>query len=196
MGRRSEAMIMKNNIVQKFQSILNKFVDEHKKNPNVIGILLSGSFIHSKPDKNSDLDICVILKKSEFRERGNTWSDGVEIEYFINPVNQVREYFKTEIGDKSPATAHMFANSETLYKSDSEVDKLIKEAKKIMKKSAPPMSKMEKEFAKYALDDLQKDLEDTYLRKDQFAFSIVAQEVLEKSLSTFTRLKRIQKEKI
>lgn len=186
---------MENNNIQKFQSALDKFVERHKRNPNVIGILLSGSFIHSKPDKNSDLDVSVVLKKSQFRERGNTWIKGIEIEYFINPIEQIKYYFKTEVGDKAPCTTHMFANSYILYKKGNELEKLIKEAKKIMKKGVSPMGKMEKELAKYFLDDLQKDLEDTYLKKDRFAFSIIAMAILEKSLSVFTKLKKIQKEK-
>lgn len=184
-----------NNNVQKFQSALDKFVEKHKKNPNVIGIILSGSFIHSEPDKNSDLDLSVVLKKSQFRERGNTWIEGIEIEYFINPIEQIKYSFETEVGDKAPCTVHMFANSQILYKKGNEIEKLIKEAKKIMKKGVSSMGNMEKELAKYSLDDLQKDLEDTYLKKDRFAFSIIAMKILEKSLSVFTKLKKIQKEK-
>src|SRR3989344_3758665 len=106
---------------EKFQQALQKFVDKHKKNSNVIGIFLTGSFIHSKPDKNSDLDVYVLTKDSKFRERGNTWIDGVEIEYFINPVKQVEQYFKEE-GDGGPHTAHMFINSKVLYSKGNELN--------------------------------------------------------------------------
>jgi predicted nucleotidyltransferase len=182
-------------VVQKFQSALNRFVNEHKKNRNVIGILLTGSFVHSSPDKNSDLDVYIILKESVFGERGNTWIDGIEIEYFINPIKQIRHYFKTEVGDKAPSTAHMIANSVILYKNSVEVDRLIKESKNILSKRAPMLRMADKELSKYYLDDLRKDLEDVFLRKDKFAFSIIAVDILNKSLSVFMRWKRLHKEK-
>lgn len=186
---------MSKDIVKKFQKALDKFAAMHRKNPNVIGILLSGSFIHSTPDKNSDLDILVILKDSKTRTRGNTWIDGIEIEYFINPIHQIENYLATEVGGKAPCTAHMFANSVVLYRKGDEINRLIKEAKKIIKKKAPKMSKSAIETERYHIDDLEKDLEDTYLRDDAFAFNVVATDVLENSLSTFFKVNRTTKEK-
>ena len=101
-----------NDLKPKFDLALNKFAEKHKQNKHVIAILVTGSYIHSKPDKNSDLDVCIIVDESTTRERGNTWVNGVEIEYFINPVKQVRHSFDTEID--SPQLAHMFANSKVI----------------------------------------------------------------------------------
>ncbi len=186
---------MINNLQAKFDKALKIFVDKYKKNPNVLAILVSGSFIHSSPDKNSDLDVYILLEKSKMRERGNTWINGVEIEYFINPVNQVRHYFKTETGSKSPCTAHMFANSKILYQRDKTVNQLIKEAKTILKKKMPPMKKIDLEFARYSIDDIQKDLEDVYLKKDIFAFYLIANNILSECLDLFFKVHRISKEK-
>ena len=130
----------------KFENALKQFVDKHKKNSNVMAILVSGSYVHSKPDKNSDLDVYIVLEKSKMRERGNTWINGIEIEYFINSINQVNSYFKREKeGKDSPSTAHMFVNSKVLLKRGNYLDGLIKEAKIILKKKTPLMNKYEKE---------------------------------------------------
>lgn len=185
----------KTDLKAKFDLALKKFVNRYKKNPRVIAILVSGSYIHSKPDKNSDLDVYIVLDKPKFRERGNTWINGVEIEYFINPVKQIRHYFKTEVGTKAPCTAHMFANSIVLYQKDDIVNQIIKEAKKLTKKPMKKMSKMDVEFAKYFIDDFEKDLEDVYLKKDEFAFNQVSFEVLDKALNLFFSIKRVPKEK-
>ena len=186
---------MANNLQEKFDKALKIFVDKHKKNPNVLAILVSGSYIHSTPDKNSDLDVYVLLKESKMRERGNTWINGVEIEYFINPINQVRYYFETETGNKAPCTAHMFANSKILYQKDKTINQLIKEAKAILKKKMPALKKMDLEFARYSIDDTQKDLEDVYLKKDIFTFSLVANNLIQESLELFFKVHRISKEK-
>lgn len=179
----------------KFDKALKIFVDRYKENPNVLAILVSGSYVHSTLDKNSDLDVYVLLKESKFRSRGNTWINGIEIEYFINPIKQVRYYFKTEIGSKAPSTAHMFANSKILYQKDKTVNQLIKEADKIIKKKMPAMKKMDLEFAKYIIDDERKDLEDVYLKKDVFAFSFVSGNLLQRCLDLFFKIHRIPKEK-
>ena len=54
---------MANNLQEKFDKALKIFVDKHKKNPNVLAVFVSGSYIHSTPDKNSDLDVYVLLKE-------------------------------------------------------------------------------------------------------------------------------------
>ena len=100
---------------EKFEKALNIFVDKTKKNKNVIAILITGSFIHSVPDKNSDLDVYILTKEGKYRERGNTWINGVEVEYFMNPVKQVEQYFIDETKKGGPHTAHMFANSKILF---------------------------------------------------------------------------------
>jgi len=177
----------------KYKQVLDKFIMKYKKDDNVIGILVSGSIIHSKPDKNSDLDVHIILNKSTMRERGNTWIDGVEIEYFINPISQINEYFRSEI-DK-PCTVHMLANSIVLYRRGEIVDKLIHRAKLLMRKKLPKMSKVEIENAKYLVDDLRKDLEDMYIKQDIFSFNFIATKLLDECLNIFYKIKREPLEK-
>jgi hypothetical protein len=178
---------------ERYRKAAEKFSERYKKNPHVIGILITGSVVHSTPDKNSDIDIQIILDKADWRERGNTWVDGMEVEYFMNPVKQIRKYFKGEGGKH---TAHMLANSTIIYRKGKAVDQLIKEAKAILAKKPPAMSKVQKENAKYQLDDNFKDLEDVYLNEDWFAFELQAHELLYSCLSTFCAYNRIVPEKI
>ena len=182
-----------NNLKPKFDLALNKFTDKHKKNRHVIAVLVTGSYIHSEPDKNSDLDVCIVVDESKTRERGNTWINGVEIEYFINPVKQVKHSFKTEID--SPQLAHMFANSKVIFKRNDVIDDLIKEAKTILKKPLKKMSNFQVENAKYHLDDFEKDLEDVFVKNDEFAFHYISLEILLECIDLFYKLHRTQKEK-
>lgn len=180
---------------KKFEVALQKYVERTKKNKNVIGILITGSFIHSEPDKNSDLDVYVLTKDSKFRERGNTWIDGIEIEYFFNPIKQVEKYFKEEAKEGGPHTCHMFVNSKILFQRGNELNRLIKEAKKILNRPRAKMKSVTKELAKYHIDDLEKDLEDVYLKKDKFAFNMVANSIINESLDIFLQISRTYEEK-
>jgi len=176
----------------KYKKALEKFVEKYRTNKNVIGIILSGSFVHSKLDKNSDLDVFIVLKEGLKEERGNTWIDGIEIEYFMNPVKQVEEYFKREKnGGDSPSTAHMFVNSIVLLKKDNCLDRLIRQAKIILDKKLPRMTKNDREYLKYVIDDYQKDLEDVYIREDYFVFRLVAYKLINLCLEGFYKTKRI-----
>lgn len=178
---------------EKYQMILNKFIEKYKKDKNVVGIFLTGSFVHSKPDKNSDLDVYILLKDSKFRERGNTWISGVEIEYFINPIKQVESYFKEE---KEKHTAHMFANSMILYEKGDYLKVLIKKAIKILFTKDKKMSKFQIENAKYHIDDMEKDLEDVYKKKDWFSFELISGHLFEELVNSFFKIKGIRQEKI
>src|SRR3989344_6243554 len=183
------------NLQSNFQTALQKFVDKYKTKKEVIGIFLTGSFVHSKPDKNSDLDVYVLTKDGKFRERGNTWIDGVEIEYFINPVKQVNYYFQEENNKGHPATAHMFVNSKILYEEGNQLRSLIKKAQKFLELPIEKMKKISSELAKYQIDDLEKDLEDVYEKRDDFAFEQISIKILKESLETFLKIKRVNEEK-
>ncbi len=175
---------------------LSNFVKGYEKDKNIVGIIVSGSYVHSTLDKNSDLDVYVILKKSEMQERGNIWINGIEVEYFKEPIKQVKHYLKKEkAGEDSPSTAHMLVNSEILLKRGDYLNILIKEAKAILKKKTPLMSRHDKEYLKYAIDDYKKDLEDVYIRKDYFVFELVAYKLIELCLEGFYKVKRVPKEK-
>ncbi len=177
---------------KKYQQALDLFCKKYRNDKNVVGIFLTGSFVHSKPDKNSDLDVYILLEKSKFRERGNTWIDGIEIEYFINPIKQVEYYLKNE---KKKETAHMFSNSVILYEKGNHLRNLIKKAKKILSTPQKAMLSFQIENAKYQIDDLEKDLEDVYKKEDWFAFEIISNNILEEVLDTFLKIKMVRKEK-
>jgi predicted nucleotidyltransferase len=186
---------MSENNLSKFEKVLKKFVAKQIKNQHVVGILVTGSYVHSTPDKNSDLDIHVVLDESKFRERGNTWIDGIEIEYFINPICQIKAYYKEEVGEKPPHTAHMFANSLILFQKGGALDELVKEAKTILKRPIKTMNKNGMELAKYFLDDMAKDLEDVLIKRDFFALNFIAQEIFQKCLQIFLKQKGVEREK-
>jgi hypothetical protein len=171
---------------------LEKFIAPYKRNPSVIGIILTGSVVHSRRDKNTDFDVHIVIDRSDWRERGNVWINNVEIEYFINPVRQIRRYFKNQ---RAGASAHMFAHSVILYKKGGILEKLIAEAREVLQNMPAPITKVQRELARYGLDDQRKDLEDVYLRRDWFAFERISASTLDSCLDAFEKVKRLRGEK-
>ncbi len=181
---------MNQTLKKQCEKALATFVDRYSSKRGVIGILVTGSYVSGKMDPNSDLDIHVVLDAGSHRERGNCWIDGIEVEYFINPIAQVRAYFAENAGQEIRATACMFAHGKVLYENGDALQKLIAEAHTALDRKRKAMTKKERDHAGYLIDDLRKDLEDVYQREDWFAFSLIASALLEKCVDTFFHLKR------
>jgi predicted nucleotidyltransferase len=81
--------------------ILKKFYVE--------GILVTGSVIRGNHSKSSDLDIFVINSRPE-RQRIQKLFNGVPAEIFVNPPNQIKNYFADCYKTGKADTAHMFAS--------------------------------------------------------------------------------------
>lgn len=181
------------NILQKilpplhFQA-LNTFVDQWSKNEDLVFMILTGSFVHGDASPNSDLDVFVILKNSiMWRKRGNTFIEGVEIEYFINPVKQIEYYLEDEY-PSSKNTADMFCNSILLIeKIPGELERLRKLAKNAIDKPLPKPNDYELYMAKYNLDDQRKDLLDAVEEKDPFVFYLVYNQILSECQQIFLK---------
>jgi predicted nucleotidyltransferase len=178
----------------KYKRAVQKFIENVKNDREIIGILITGSYVNSGIDKNSDVDIHLILnEKTDYRERGNLWIDDVEIEYFKNPPRQIRSYFEKE--KESPHTADMFVNSIVEYKISDVIDDLIEEAKLIIESQPKKLSDTEKELSKYHLDDLQKDLDDCLVKKDRTGFHFVKNKIIDECIFIVCRFYQIRRTK-
>lgn len=169
---------------QQFTKACELFVNKSQENPDIIGIIVAGSYVYAEIGPNSDIDVFLILHpQCTYRERGNTWINGVEIEYFMNPPSQIRAYFKQETG--SPHTAHMLNFGILKYNVHEEVDNLIAEAKAIMETPRPAMGTIAMEFGKYRLDDLYKDFEDCLDNQDQMGMRLIAMQFTNTCIDIF-----------
>src|SRR5688500_2167996 len=97
------------------------------------GIVVSGSIVRGEAGPTSDLDVCVIHDEP-WRLREQRRFEGVPVEIFVNPPEQIRRYFASEHDEGRPCTAHMFATGEALSPLDPAVDDLIREAHEWLKR--------------------------------------------------------------
>ncbi|MFK8102321.1 MAG: nucleotidyltransferase domain-containing protein [Saprospiraceae bacterium] len=181
-------------IQKRYQEASKIYVEQEKLNQAVIGIIISGSLLYSTIDKNSDIDIHVILDPNcEYRERGNTWINGIEVEYLKNPPAQIRRYFEKE--KKSPHTAHMLAHGQIAYSRSRIIEELVVTAKAIIKTVPPKLKAFEIEFEKYFLDDYYKDFEDALLNKNSIGISIIRNKIINRSIDIFCKTHQIRRGK-
>ena len=187
---------MKNiDLPPKIKTALNDFVRQHKKDPRVMGILVAGSHVTDTPDKNSDLDVFIIFNNCSVKEKGTTWIQGVEVEYFKTNLTQIKRSFREEKhGKNNSRTIHLFAHSRILYQKDPKIKQLTREARSLLREKLPEPDEFQIEILKYHLDNMKKDLEDVHLRKDTFAFKLISNQLIFHIIDTFFQVQRTPKE--
>ncbi len=170
------------------------YVERQKLDKEVIGVIISGSILNASLDKNSDIDVQVILHPDcTYRERGNTWIDGIEVEYFKNPPAQIKVYFARE--KERPLTAHMLAFGTIAFSKSSIIHELVSTAKSIIAQLPPPLKPHELEFHKYFLDDYFKDLEDAIVREDPIGANLIRQKIVNRCIDIFCKTHQVRRGK-
>ena len=163
---------------ERYDQAVEKYLAQIVLDSTVIGIIVSGSYVHGEMGPHSDVDIYVITHPdTPERERGNTWIDGVEIEYFQNPPRQIRAYFQRE--KARPVTAHLLANGILRYDAHPEVKAILQEASIIVHAPPPQWSQVKMELTRYGLDDLRKDLLDCLEGEDWISGRLLAFQLIE-----------------
>jgi predicted nucleotidyltransferase len=152
--------------MENWEIALEKFLKPWKKNPEVTGIIVCGSYITGNPTKHSDIDIQIILKRGcIWRERGNKIVDGILMEYFANPPEMVLRYLEDDLKKRRIIEAHMLTTGRVILDKNGEIKKLQELGKEYLKKSFDEMPVFKIEFAKYHMFDMADNLEEVYARK-------------------------------
>lgn len=132
---------------------LKKFIEPYLKDEEVEAILLVGSYAVNNQNQFSDIDVYIILNdNAEYRERGNKKIDDYLIEYFINPVDLVREYLQNDKRGHGGAMANMLLKGKIIIDRHNIIPDLQKEAQ-IAKKIKPAKDPMKYYACWHAFDE-------------------------------------------
>ncbi|ALM75203.1 nucleotidyltransferase domain-containing protein [Thermococcus barophilus] len=170
-----------------WQSALDKFLKDWKDKDFVEAALLTGSYAVGLQTKYSDVDVYIVLSdKVDWRERGNLVIDGVLIEYFANPVKQIRHYLEKEFKQNIRSTARIITISKVLFDKTGIAEELKKEALEYMKKPFEKPDEVWVEIVKYHLWDMLDSLKDAEERNDP-SFSYLYHLTLNKALESYSK---------
>jgi hypothetical protein len=172
--------------MEKWEIALNKFLENWRTNPEVVGCLVCGSFITGNPSNHSDIDIHLILSDEiEWRERGNKIIDGLLIEYFANPPKQIIKYFESDKAKNSTMSLVQFLTGRILFEKDNIISELKSKAKEYFDADFKEMNPTVIELTKYSLWDMEDNLRDLYESNAQdfvFSYHNALKELFEKYL--------------
>ena len=138
--------------MESWKHALNEFVRGWKEKDFVEAALLTGSYAIGLQTPRSDVDVYIILSdKVDWRERGDVLVDGFLIEYFANPIRQIRWYFENEHSRNKRNTARMFLIGQVLFDKTGIIGALRIEAEGYMSKpfSSGPWKKSEPKISRH-----------------------------------------------
>lgn len=139
--------------MKRWEAAVSKFIKPWYKR-GIIGVIVSGSYVIGTASKNSDIDLHIILPESaKYKERGNQVVDGFLIEYFANPIGELRRYFFEDRKKGKKLIAHMLSTGRILFDKDASIKTLQDEATMELKKGFDKIADNKVEMAKYFLWD-------------------------------------------
>ena len=165
---------------QKWQ-IVDKFLNKYKDEDYFIGAILSGSYAAGNGNENSDIDIYIIANDSiNFRERGMKLIDGQLVEYFINPVRQIKKYLEEEQDNKDCLDIRLLSNCKIIIDKTGEVQDLVETAKRILNKGPKKLDEYTYAMNCYMVWSRFDELELKYKRKEDtdFNYSLFLEQVI------------------
>jgi hypothetical protein len=142
------------------------FLEPWRQMPELVGVLVCGSYVTGSPSAHSDLDVHLILSEAtEWRERGNVVIEGLVIEYFANPPRQIRKYFAEDHAAGARMAVTQFLTGKVLVDTAGHVALLREEARTWAEKPLPVPPAWKTELDKYALWDMADNLRDAAERQ-------------------------------
>jgi len=172
---------------------VEKFVERWKRKEGVEGIIVTGSFVTKYYEENrSDVDIYIVLSdKINWREKGNVVIDGMLIEYFANPIRQIKSYFAEEHKNNKRTTARMFLLGKILFDKSGEVKKLKAESKKWFETPFEKLPNWKVELYKCSIWDMVDELHSVFER-DAINFDLVYFNTLADILKMYSEFLRVE----
>jgi hypothetical protein len=149
------------------------------------GVLAAGSRIYGRPGPTSDLDVHVVTK-GQHRRRCNRVMCGVEVEFFVNPVFQIRRYLYRE---RKLTTIHMFAFGQPIYDPLGVMADLQTEARILWEAGPAALTESQYWTHRYRAADILRDVEDV-IASDEATANLLIVKAIEYLLEGHYQLKR------
>ena len=144
-----------------WKKVLEKFISNYREKDYVIGAILCGSYATGNNTCRSDIDVHIITKDINYKQRGNIIIDGIMIEYFMNPLSQSYKYLESDFKQRRRlADANMYGNGIILFDKTGEIQRLKEDSLKYydMEFDEPEESMML--INNYACWDLMDEIKD------------------------------------
>lgn len=174
--------------------VIDKFIDimGYLNNDHVLGVFFYGSYLTGYNDDYSDIDLHVIFDNSDSGHliRGNCYINGIRIEYFEKPINDVYMSVNNDFSNQSNVMLSIVGTSKIIFDRTGELDKLQKFTIEKFSKPLPPMEEDDAREYVSILNNRMDKINKAYL-EDSPNFIHLYHLTLEKLRKFYHRLKGI-----
>lgn len=187
-----------------WKKVLEKFISDYREKDYVIGAILCGSYATGNNTCRSDIDVHIITKDINYKQRGNIIIDGIMIEYFMNPLSQSYKYLESDFKQRRLADANMYGNCIILFDKTGEIQRLKEDSLKYydMEFDEPEESMML--INNYACWDLMDEINEKIDNNEEYDFlfwmlfkELISNYYYKNKISTvpFTKIEKIYRNK-
>lgn len=154
--------------MEKWEKVLNEFLKEYVDDDSILGAILGGSYATGNYTENSDIDISIITKNN-YKKRGNVIIDDIMIEYFINPISELKKYMEDDYNNRHRlSTSNLIGNGKIIFSKGNIMEDLQKEALSYYDKEFPTPDGTKVKCQKYACWDAYDELKDKVKNNESY----------------------------
>jgi len=151
--------------MKKWEQAGRNFISSCSFKDDIEAVFLTGSHVFGNADEFSDIDLYIILNdNANWRERGNNRIDGFLIEYFANPMRQVKKYIDDSYSSVKVIEINMILGGIVIFNKNSAAEKMMDYCKQKSMSELPTMNEFNIKMGLYTLWDNLDELHRAYSR--------------------------------
>ncbi len=134
------------------EGIIRRFISQMQGKYDVLGAMLTGSYVTGTMMPNSDIDVFFLWGNERESMRGRTFFEGVEFEYFFSPEWKYYDRLKGDL-----VAQRIYAAGKIVLDSGDRFRRIQQEAQKKVQAYQPEMSPQEKVDLSFQVETIMKD---------------------------------------
>lgn len=149
--------------MEPWRAAAEKFIDTCTFKHDIACVFLTGSRAVGNGDEFSDIDVFIVLNDDvTYRERGSKRIDGLLVEYFANPVRQVKKGIEECLLNVDTIDINMILSGIVIFNKNNVADDMIAFCKEKLAAGYPEMKKFDERMGLYLLWDEYDELSRAY----------------------------------
>ena len=174
----------------KAENTVSTFINKmgYLENEHVLGCFLYGSYTTGYSTKNSDIDVLVVFDNDDKKHliRGNEYVNGLRIEYFEKPINDLYLSLENDFNNQCNALLSIVGTSKIIYDKGG----LLELRERVLEKYIEPLPKLDEEEAKEyvsILNNRMEKVQDAFNKKNPY-FNLLYYVTIEKIRKFYHKL--------
>ena len=134
------------------ESIIEDYIEKMKRDYNMIGAMVTGSYVAGNMKPNSDIDIFFIWNEDNKSMRGREFYKSVEFEYFISPKWKYYERLESDL-----TSQQIYATGQIIFDTNNIFKNIQKKAIDILENYNPNLDIAERIDYSFYVETIMKD---------------------------------------